>query len=103
MQRVDQILRLAAGAARHQPDLAPAHRVVGQHDARRRAPLGQRDPRHPVAQLDRQVEREIERCSAPAANSPAAAPSTRSTPFGSGPIAVTPTGARLARPGAQRA
>ena len=36
--------------------------------------------------------------SAPAANSPVAAPSTRSMPFGSGPIAVTPTG--RARPGA---
>ena len=40
VERIDEVLRLAAGAARHQPDLAPAHRVVGEHDAGGRAALG---------------------------------------------------------------
>jgi hypothetical protein len=60
VQRVDQLLLLAAGAPRHQRHLAPAHRVVGERHRAGRAHLRQGDPAHPVAQLDRQVERHVE-------------------------------------------
>ena len=60
VQRIDQILRLALGAARHQPDLAPAHRVVGEHHAGGGTAVGELHPADAVAQLDRHVEREIE-------------------------------------------
>ena len=61
MQRVDEVLRLALRAAGHQPDLAPAHRVVGERHAGGRAALGELDAGDAVAQLDRHVERELER------------------------------------------
>ena len=60
VQRIDQILPLAARPPRHHPDLAPPHRIVRQHHPRRRAPVGELHPRHPVAELDRQVDGEVE-------------------------------------------
>ena len=61
VQRIDQVLPLAARPPGHHPDLAPPHRIVGQHHARRRPPVGELHPRHPVAELHRQVDGEIER------------------------------------------
>ena len=59
VHRVGQLLRLVAGPPRHQPDLATPERVVGEHHPRRRAPVRELHPLHPVPELDRQVEREL--------------------------------------------
>ena len=103
VQRIDQILRLAFRPPGHQPDLAPPHAC------RRRAP-------RPPPSGRRRAARGRRGCAAPSAcrapgrpcrrrrrTRPVAEPSTRSMPFGSGPIAVDADRPRGLGVGAQRA